>query len=154
MQVGKYNYISALAASASAEATESTSMMPTPLYPDSRVSADASQLMLRSYICRHHLSKQAQIDLLSLLQIHLPSCSTTLTKSLYLFENYQSLASSDFKAVEPEEHAFCGKCYMPVSSQSSPCPNILCHQTAGKHPTFMTMSIAEQLKILLKRKCM
>ena len=132
--------------------------MMTPLYPNSRISADESQLMLSSFICRHHLSKHAQRDLLSLLQIHLPpSGLNTLTKSLYLFENYQSVASSDFKAVEPEEHAFCGKCYIPVSSQSSPCPNILCNNedNEDEHATFMTMSIAEQLKTLLKRKlCM
>ena len=35
-----------------------------PLYPDARVSTDACQIMLRSYICRHHPSKQAQSDLL------------------------------------------------------------------------------------------
>ena len=59
-----------------------------PLYPDARVSTDACQIMLRSYICRHHPSKQAQSDLLGLLQILLPLCSTTLLKSLYLFDSH------------------------------------------------------------------
>ena len=134
------------------ESTESTES--NPLYPDSRVSADVSQLMLRSYFCRHHLTKQAQKDLLSLLQIHLPPCSTTMTKSLYLFENYQSVASSEIETVEPEEHPFCGKCYMPIAKQSSLCPNVQCQNKAIKHPTFIKLSIAEQLRTLLKRKTM
>ena len=60
------------------------------LYKDSYLSLQSSEIMIKSYVCRHHLSGQAQEHLLQLLQFHLPE-GNKLSSSLYLFDkNSQS----------------------------------------------------------------
>lgn len=122
------------------------------LYPDSAISLDASQLMIRSYIDRHHLCGQAKTDLFQLLSLHLPT-SSVLPNSLYLF---QKQFCND-TVVEPQEYFYCSSCHMPTNEYPF-CQNSFClsslsqHMTVQQQRSFVVLSIEEQLKALLKRK--
>lgn len=72
------------------EETASTKCM---LYKDSYLSLQSSELMIKSYVCRHHLSGQAQEDLLQLLQFHLPEGISCLPHFTFLTRTVNHKAS-------------------------------------------------------------
>lgn len=121
------------------------------LFPGSVLSQTTSRLLISSYMCRHHLSSQAQEDLLQLLQLHLPS-GNLLPSSLYSFQ--RMAGSSSNINLEPVAHFYCQKCYTMVSEDAVACPNQYCATAMCPQstPSFITISIAEQLKSLLESK--
>ena len=121
--------------------TTSTKSM---LYKDSYLSLQSSEIMIKSYVCRHHLSGQAQEHLLQLLQFHLPE-GNKLSSSLYLFDkNRQSQSIT----VESQIHYCCSKCYLILESDE-----VKCCDTAEKPLCFYSLSIADQLRKILSSKC-
>jgi len=119
---------------------ETTSM----LYKDSYLSVQSSEIMIKSFVCRHHLSGQAQEDLLQLLQFHLPE-GNKLSSSLYLFDkNSQSQSIT----VDSQIHYCCSKCYLILESDEQKCCD-----TAEKPLCFYSLSIADQLRKIISSKC-
>ena len=119
---------------------ETTSM----LYKDSYLSVQSSEIMIKSFVCRHHLSGQAQEDLLQLLQFHLPE-GNKLSSSLYLFDkNSQSQSIT----VDSQIHYCCSKCYLILESDKQKCCD-----TAEKPLCFYSLSIADQLRKIISSKC-
>ena len=82
------------------------------LFPGSLLTASTNSLLISSYISRHHLTRQAQEDLLHLLQLHSPA-SDSLPSSLYTFR--KSLCLSNSTNVKCVCHYFCPRCntYLP-----------------------------------------
>ena len=121
------------------------------LFAGSVLSLTMSHLLISSYMCRHHLSTQAQEDLLQLLQLHMP-VDNLLPTSLYAFRKMSS--SSGTVSLEPVYHSYCQRCYTVVSDCATTCPNPCCVASlcVQSTPSFITVSIAEQLKILLERE--
>lgn len=122
------------------------------LFPGSLLSSSTSHLLIRSYMCRHHLSNQGQEDL-QLLQLNLPRDSARLPTSLYMFR--KSSGSADSISIASTAHFYCPRCYTALSdSASTICPNLLCGTSlsAQSTPNFITVSVTEQLKVLLERK--
>ena len=87
------------------------------LYKDSYLSLQSSEIMIKSYVCRHHLSGQAQEHLLQLLQFHLPE-GNKLSSSLYLFDKN---SQSQSMTVESQIHYCCSKCYSILESDEVKC---------------------------------
>lgn len=117
------------------------------LFPGSLLRSDVSHLLISSFFCRHHLSNQAQEDLLLLLKLHLPSDSQ-VPSSLYSFRKI-----SEGSSLEPTTHSYCPRCYTPLSSgELTVCPNQCCCYSLSTEatPSFVCLSIGEQLKTLLK----
>ena len=121
------------------------------LFPGSGLSLTMSHLLISSYMCRHHLSTQAQEDLLQLLQLHIPA-DNLLPTSLYAFRKLSS--SSATVNLEPVYHSYCQRCCTLVSDCTTTCPNPCCAAAmcAQSTPSFITVSISEQLKILVERE--
>ena len=123
------------------------------LFSGSSLSLSTSHTLIGSFTSRHHLSMQAQEDLLHLMQLHLPS-DNLLPSSLYML---RKVSESTNGSVEPTSHLYCPRSYTVLSDcPSTICPD-LCRSTyldPESTPSFTTISIAEQLKVLLKRKCM
>lgn len=121
------------------------------LFSDSGLSLTMSHLLVSSYMSRHHLSTQAQEDLLQLLQLLLPADSQ-LPSSLYAFRKMSS--SSSTTSLEPLYHSYCQRCYTIVSEHTETCPNPSClaSMCVQSPSSFITVSVAEQLKTLLERK--
>ena len=121
------------------------------LFPGSMLSSTTSHLLISSYMCRHHLSNQAQEDLLQLLQLHIPS-NNLLPSSMYAFRK-MSVSSNNID-LEPIAHFYCQRCYTILSEDAMTCPNQCCATSMCPQstPSFITLSIADQLKILLERK--
>jgi len=123
---------------------------PQPLYEGSSLSADTAHLLVSSYMCCHNLTGRAKEDLLRLLQLLLPQ-SSSLSSSLYMLKK-QANHSTD---ITPDFYYFCPNCYSIFADKEvSICPNRICG-VALNQPTesfFMTVSVAEQLKVLLKSK--
>ena len=94
---------------------------------------------LSSYMCRHHLTRQAQEDLLKLFHIHLPQ-NNQLSSSLYTFQKQVSY-QEDIELV-PSYHYYCSQCFTILPSyNTSQCPNQSCNMTI----------IHENLKVTLLR---
>ena len=121
------------------------------LFPGSVLSLSMSHLLISSYMYRHHLSTQAQEDLLQLLQLHIP-VDNLLPTSLYSFR--KMFSSSGTVSLEPVYHPYCQRSYTVVPDGTTTCPNPCCVASMGVQlpPSFITLSIAEQLKILLERE--
>ena len=120
------------------------------LYEGSSISTETSHLLINSYMCRHHLTGQAREDLLKLLQIHLPKVNQ-LPPSLYTFNR----KADHCRDITPDYHYYCPECFTLLpSTNDALCPNTSCNTTINKEPSkhFITVSIAEQLKILLSSK--
>ena len=103
-------------------------------------------------MCRHHLTGQAQEDLLQLLQLHLPK-KNELPSSLYLFEKLRS-GQTDIQII-PTYHHYCPQCYTAIpNSTTTKCPNALCSVEISyeSSPYFITVPIADQLKTFLSSK--
>lgn len=121
-----------------------------PLYEGSSLSADTAHLLVSSYMCRHSLTGRAREDLLHLLQLLLPQ-SSSLSSSLYLLKK-QTNHSTD---ITPDFYYFCSNCYSILAdTKVSICPNQICGMALNQSTQsfFMTVSVAEQLKVLLKSK--
>lgn len=120
------------------------------LYDGSSISTETSHLLISSYMCRHHLTGQAREDLLKLLQFHLPK-ENQLPPSLFTFNRKADHSSN----ITPDYHYYCSECYTLLPSENDIlCPNKSCNTTINKESSkcFITVSIAEQLKILLSSK--
>jgi hypothetical protein len=78
------------------------------VFPGSSLTVGTSNMLLRSFMCRHHLTHRAKSDLLQLLQIHLPE-ESQVPPSLYLFEKK---CSENLPGCSPEvtEHYYCSAC--------------------------------------------
>ena len=121
-----------------------------PLYEGSMLSTDTSHLLLKSYMCRHHLTGQAQEDLLQLLQLHLPK-ENKLPSSKYLFQKHNAGEHVDLSTY----HYYCSECFTTLpSSDTAVCPNTMCNLEVqpDTSPYFLTVSVSDQLKTLLSSK--
>ena len=129
------------------------------LYEGLSLSINTSTLMLKSYMCRHHLTGLAKEDLLQLLKLHLPK-ENKLPSSMHLFQN-QVIPQIDQSEVQAEvtstHHHYCPKCLTALTdSDATNCPNSLCDVeiTFESSPYFLTVSIADQLKTFFSSKTM
>ena len=123
------------------------------VFPGSSLPVDTSNMLLHSFMCRHHLTQRAKIDLLQLLQMHLPE-NNQVPPPLYKFEKKYL---ENFPDCSPEvtEHYYCSACNASLSGPGgSGCSQEYCpsHNEVKNAPYFITVSIADQLKLLLKRK--
>ena len=122
------------------------------LFSDSSISVCTSNMLIRSFMCRHHLTYQAKTDLLQLLQIHMPN-PNNLPSSLYKFQKMNTKCLLDVDPVVTEHH-YCSICYTVLSDQtSSTCTQCGMPLVCNTTPYFITVSISDQLKVFLKRKC-
>lgn len=120
------------------------------VYENSRLSTKSSELALRSFSARHHLTEQAQDDLLQLLDIHLPK-PNSIPSSVYILEKNSILKPI---SVEAETHLICPLCCSSIPDESvTKCPNSSCNYdsstSAEKTLSFYCVSIKEQLKCIL-----
>lgn len=121
------------------------------LYPGSTISVRTSNLLIRSFNYRHHLTYQAKADLLQLLQVHLPH-PNQLPSTLYTFQKQNRQCSVD---VDPEvtEHHYCSQCYTILTEETcSACTLCGVNLVYNATPYFIVVSIPDQLKVFLKRK--
>ena len=120
------------------------------LFTGSVLSSTMGHSLISSYMCRHHLRTQAQEDLLKLMQLHIPR-ENLLPRSMYAFRKRSG--TSDTISLEPVYHSYCQRCCTIVWDGTTRCPNPCCAASMciQSTPTFITVSIAEQLKTLLER---
>ena len=125
-------------------------VVPSLLYEGASISTDTSHLLVNSYMCRHHLTGKAREDLLQLLHLFLPN-KNNLPSSLYTL-NKQADHTMD---ITPDFHYFCTHCHSILpDNKASMCPNQSCNMTLDNSKNFfITLSVAKQLKVLLKSKC-
>ena len=129
---------------------EVNSEVSTKLYEGSSLSTEGSRILISSYMCRHHLTGQACEDLLQLLRIHLPK-NNQLSSSLYTFHKH----TDHTRDVMPDYHYYCHECCSLLPSDDAiQCPNTSCNTIIKKECInfFITVPIADQLKILLSSK--
>jgi hypothetical protein len=122
------------------------------LYPGSLLTPSTSNLTISSYISRHHLSKQAQEDLLHLLHLHVP-VTDLFPSSLHTFR--KNSGRSDVGTIQQFYHYFCPRCHTNLANnQYEVCPNTSCSTALCQDlvPSFFTLSITDQLKNLFERK--
>ena len=124
------------------------------LFPGSSLTVNTSNMLLRSFMCCHHLTQRAKSDLLQLLQIHLPE-ESLVSPSLYMFEKNCSKNCPDCSP-EVTEHYYCSGCNASLTGPNGPrCSQEYCSSHGEvKHAFFLTVSVADQLKLLFKRKLM
>lgn len=123
--------------------------LPQYLFNGSTVTTESAHLLLNSFACHHHLSGQAQTDMLHLLQLLLPK-PNALPPSLYLFRKREN------RSGEIVRHYFCSRCFTLVRDpETTQCPSSSCQVEFKMNPTnyFVELPIEEQLKTLLMRKC-
>ena len=123
------------------------------LYSGSILTTNTSSLAISSYISRHHLSKQAQEDLLQLLRLHVPSTTELLPSSLYSFK--KNSVVYDLGSVEQVYHYFCPTCHVTLPDVKCPaCPSSLCGIPLSEHSiiSFSSISVGDQVKSLLNRE--
>ena len=120
-----------------------------PLYEGSSVSATSAGLLLKSFAYRHHISGQAQADLLQLLHLLLPD-PNNLPKSLYMLHKEQESPKGGIV-----RHFFCSQCFtlVPDATTCIACPNSLCQVEFKMNSDnfFIELPVEEQLKMLLSR---
>lgn len=124
------------------------------LYEGSPITAMSSLLTLNSFINCHHLTGRAREDLLHLLHLHLPK-PNKLPNSLYQLQKQPKCFDGVKTDLEPKYHYYCKDCYMPFPNNlTTECPNSRCSTVVplGSCPFFITVSIADQVKILLSSK--
>lgn len=131
-------------------------IVPPTLFDGSTLSTSTSHLLISSYINRHHLTGQAQTDLLQLLRLHLPQ-ENTLASSLYTFRKQSVSSISDADDLKPTYHFYCARCCMLLSSTefaSGVCSNGSCNAAVSEEssPNFITVSVAQQLQLLFLSK--
>jgi len=106
-----------------------------------------SNVLLKRFTVRHHLTKDALSDLLELLSMYSPS--NIWPPSVYLFNNqFHSLHC------KPIFHYFCSECYSSVTNNNeSKCPNSFCQKEFTKRgdiSSFIELSLQQQLENLLQ----
>lgn len=79
------------------------------LYSNSHLTTNTSNLTVSSYISRHHLSRQAQEDLIILLHLHVSPATSLFPRSLYTFK--KNSVVYDPQNVQQTDHYFCKNCY-------------------------------------------
>jgi len=123
---------------------------PQPLYEGSSLSADTAYLLVSSYMCRYSLTGRAREDLLHLLQLLLPQ-SSSLSSPLYLLKKKANYSTD----ITPDFYYFCPNYYSVFAENKvSICPNQICSAALNQSTQsfFMTVSVTEKLKVLLKSK--
>jgi len=131
---------------------DTTNLVPeVPLYEGSLLSTGSSHLLLKSFMCRHHLTGQAQEDLLQLVQLHLPK-ENKLPSSRYLFQKQTNQLEHTELCTY---HHYCPQCFTTIpNSATTECQNTFCSLEVqfDTSPYFITVSISDQLKTLLSSK--
>ena len=119
------------------------------LYEGSLLSTEKSLLVINSYMCHHNLSGQAREDLLELLRLHLPK-ENQLPPSLYLAQKANQIDHD----IVTKYHHYCPHCYILIQECTTLCPNEHCKIAINfeSSPYFITISIVDQLKVLLSRE--
>ena len=116
----------------------------------------SSEFSINTFISRHHLTRQAQEDLLGLIQLHMPSeTSSSISSSVFTLRKHSLLNPV---AAQNEMHFMCPQCWCVFPTKDSHptvCPNTTCAARLDEVvlPYFITVSIAEQLQVILKSKC-
>ena len=121
------------------------------LYQETALRVDTSNLLIRSYMCCHHLTRKAKEDLLQLLHIHL-SKPNELSSSMYMFQTSNGSAV-DFEPPIITQHRYCSDCDNICNiTESSTCSRQKCQKAIcfDTTPYFITVSIADQIKFFLK----
>lgn len=121
------------------------------LYNGCHLTAESAHLLISSFSYRHHLSGQAQEDLLQLLQMLLPK-PNNLPTSLYLFHKGETISSGEIV-----RHYYCLRCFALIEEPKTTtlCPNSLCRLQfcMGATNFFIGLPVEEQIRTLLARKC-
>ena len=114
------------------------------LFPGSSLAVNTSNMLLRSFMCCHHLTQRAKSDLLQLLQIHLPE-ESLVSPSLYMFEKNCSKNCPD-RSPEVTEHYYCSGCNASLTGPNGPgCSQEYCSShDEVKHAFFLTVSVADR----------
>ena len=112
------------------------------LYEGSLMTVESSCITINKFIHKHHLSKQAQEDLLSLQQQLLPT-PNWLPHSLYRFRQVVDFGKDPIKL-----YHYCPKCFCPANSAGSTCSNPSCGAEVGS-TYFIVLPICSQLRKLL-----
>ena len=107
-----------------------------------------SNVLLKQFVVRHHLTQDALSDLLKFLSIY--STTDKWPSSVYLFDK-------QFKAVQnaPIFHYFCNDCFHSLpSANEKKCPNDLCGNQLnikGAISSFIELPLQPQFTSLLQR---
>ena len=128
---------------------------PTPrLYSGSFCTQRSSSLAISSYMSRHCLTKQAQEDVLELLNLHVSPAvpNASLPTSLYSFRKNSIVC--DPGNVEQLCHYFCPRYYFALPSKCNICPNAACGQHLCEEliSCFSTLSVGDQLRNVFRRE--
>lgn len=107
-----------------------------PLYVGAKLSVFESYFSVMSYSLRHSLTKQAVSDLVSLIDMHLPSSSMV---SLYKLRKFFLNLYED---ITFEAHYCCSVCHSPLEDATNRCP----HSCAKGSIEFLSISIDAQLR--------
>lgn len=122
------------------------------VYENASLSSKSSELAIRTFAARHHLTVQALDDLLQLVNIHLPK-PNTIPSSVYTLEKNSVLKPVSVEAIT---HSVCPLCYTVLpSGTTDTCSNSNCHfdsSTRDNPISFHSVSISEQLSIILASK--
>ena len=102
-----------------------------PLYEGPSLSTESSHLLLKSYMCRHHLTGQAKEDLLQLLRLHLPK-ENWLLSSMYLFQKHSD--QNDITTTSTYRH-YCPHCYTAIPNSATIKINVQMHSVVWKSIT-------------------
>ena len=149
--------LSATESDATTSTTTTTTLLPSipartqhaKVFKDAFVTELSSELAIKTFSSRHHLTRQAQEDLLQLLQVHSP-LDSHIPSSLFTLRKNSLLNPV---CVQPMLHYMCPKCYTAIPEKHcTVCPNTNCGSSLSSLPSFFTISIAEQLGIILKSK--
>jgi len=109
-----------------------------------------SNVLLKQFIVRHHLTQDAVSDLLELLSIYSPTYKWPA--SAYLFNKQFETTN------RPIYHYFCSECYQSLPSKSEKqCPNLCCSKefmSKGDISAFIQLPLQPQFKSLMQRKYM
>ena len=114
---------------------------------ESEITSAVSTLLIKSFAVRHNLTTRAQDDLLKLL--HLSVNASSLPSSLHAFKK----SSTPVTPPQMWEHLYCPQCFTILDDHAcSTCPNSDCQKSIiqGSCPSFITVSLSDQLKTFLE----
>lgn len=133
--------------------TESGQELLSSLYDGSSLTAASACLLFKSFAYCHHISGQAQADLLQLIHLLLPE-PNSLPTSLYMLNKEDAHACSGHGGIV--RHYFCSWCFtlIPDALACSKCPNDLCQMEfkMDSDNFFIELPVEEQVKMLLSRR--
>lgn len=109
-----------------------------PLYPGSEISVFQSHLLLYQFFIKHGLTNEGCMELLTLLNVHLPS-SENLPKSAYTLKQFFTRLFPDLVS---SIHYYCSCCHRYLVEGSS------CGECAGEaaKESFISVPLQAQLK--------